>query len=147
MKWGLFCKFGWVNELNTHVHSPATRLWELCSFQKDVSLLKYCILNTIISQVRRDQWAQYLASHPRKRLRTGDSEVFFLKCCKTCFQKLFQNSLVHRVLDRRDCLNFMMMPIDLAILDRTTFMWGCRNRFWSMMTPWHLVYSTLCLVL
>ena len=29
---------------------------------------------------------------------------------------------VHRVLDRRNCLNFMMMPIDLAILDKTTFM-------------------------
>ena len=27
------------------------------------------------------------------------------------------------VLDRRNCLNFMMMPIDLAILEKGTLVW------------------------
>ena len=53
---------------------------------------------------------------------------------------------VHRVL-RKKLSQFMMMPIDLVILDKTTVMWGCHNRFWWMMIPRNLVCSLLCIVL
>lgn len=62
-------------------------------------------------------------------VRGGPSNWTELKIDKKVLYK------VDRVLDGRNCLYFVMMPIDFATLDETILMWGFHKIFSCMMTP------------
>lgn len=48
-----------------------------------------------------------------------------------------------RVLERKNFGDLIVIPIDLAVVNKMAFVWGCRDRFWLIMTLMNFVLSTL----
>ena len=53
---------------------------------------------------------------------------------------------VQRVLERKNCRDLIIIPVDLAIVEEIAFIWACHERFWWMITPKNFVCSTLLIL-
>ena len=42
---------------------------------------------------------------------------------------------VQRVLERKNCRDLIIIPVDLVILEEMAFIWACHERFWWMIKP------------